>query len=82
MHEAVEERLRNAWGSDPEKELPEYPEPADPFSLEDEQEKGTYQYVLLGYRIEDAQRLGLIPSYGDEEEQERKQKETDGKVDS
>ncbi|SDX32778.1 Helix-turn-helix domain-containing protein [Marininema mesophilum] len=32
-------------------------------------EKGTYQYVLISYRIEDGQKLGIIPSFSEKDEE-------------
>jgi hypothetical protein len=68
-------RIHEAWGQAREG-ITQWPDPDFPYPFEEENEKGTYQYVLISYRIEDAQRLGLIPPYGDEEET-RKQQETD-----
>ncbi|MFD1433410.1 ArsR/SmtB family transcription factor [Kroppenstedtia eburnea] len=72
-------RVHQAWLKEGE-EITQWPDPDFPYPFGDENEKGTYQYVLISYRIEDAQQLGLIPPYGDEEEtgKQLEKKENDG----
>jgi hypothetical protein len=43
-------------------------EPIEPFMTAGrEDEEGTYQYVLVSYRIEDAEQLGLVDPSEEEE---------------
>lgn len=68
-------RVHQAWSKEGE-EITQWPDPDFPYPFdEDENEKGTYQYVLISYRIEDAQKLGLIPPYGEEEATKQKKEE-------
>ncbi|MFC4619909.1 ArsR/SmtB family transcription factor [Camelliibacillus cellulosilyticus] len=58
-------KLLKAMGKLEEGEpLPELPRT---LSIEEENEKGSYEYILLSYRIEDAEKLGLIGWDGEDE---------------